>query len=75
MLTAEQARMARAALRWGIRDTAKKAKLSTKTVHQVEKGANALASTLTELQTVYEKAGIVFGADGSVRLGERRQRK
>jgi len=75
MLTADQARMARAALKWGIRDVAKKTGLSTKTIHQVEKGADAYASTLATIRAAFEKAGIDFiaenGGGPGVRLRKR----
>ena len=75
MLTPEQIRMARAALKWGVRDVAKKSKMAANTVSRIENGeSDARSSTLAELQATFEKAGIVFGADGSVRL-EKRGRK
>ena len=74
MMTPTQMRMARAALQWGVRDVAKKAVVGINTVTRIENGGDYRASTLAELQKTYEKAGIVFGADGSVRL-EKRGRK
>lgn len=74
MLTPLQIRMARAALRWGVRDLAKKSRVAANTVSRIENGADALAGTLAQIQAALEKAGVVFGPDGSVRLADRRRK-
>ena len=43
MVTGAQIRMARAALRWGVRDLAKKAEVNANTITRIENGADALA--------------------------------
>jgi transcriptional regulator with XRE-family HTH domain len=60
MLNADQVRMARAALRWGIRDLAKYANVTTVTVTRIEKGKPAHAATLQALRTAFEDAGLEF---------------
>ena len=75
MLKPEQIRMARAGLKWSLTDAAKKSGVSGNTINRIENGAGSRTDSIVSLQTAFEKAGIVFGADGSVRLLERRQRK
>jgi transcriptional regulator with XRE-family HTH domain len=60
MLTATQCRMARAALKWGVRDVAKATGLSANTIVRIENGANATASTLTLIQEAFEKECVRF---------------
>jgi len=60
MLTGVQVRMARAALGWGVRELAAKAGVNPNTITRIEKGADALAGTLTKLQRALEGAGIEF---------------
>ncbi len=62
MITRVQIRMARAALGWGVRDLAKKAGVSPNTVSCFENGAGARFDTLSQIQDVLERAGIVFVA-------------
>jgi transcriptional regulator with XRE-family HTH domain len=75
MLTAAQIRMARAALQWSVRDTAKKTKLGVNTITRIENGAGSYAATLTDLQAAFERAGIVFlpenGGGAGVRFKNR----
>ena len=60
MITRVQIRMARAALGWGVRDLADRAGLSPNTVSRFENGADARVDTLTQMQEVLERAGIIF---------------
>jgi transcriptional regulator with XRE-family HTH domain len=60
MITRVQIRMARAALGWGVRDLADRAGLSPNTVSRFENGADARVDTLSQMQEVLERAGIVF---------------
>jgi transcriptional regulator with XRE-family HTH domain len=64
MLTATQCRMARAALKWGVRDVAKATGLSANTIVRIENGANATASTLKLIQEAFEKEGVQFTKRG-----------
>ena len=52
--------MARAALGWGVRELAERARLSPNTVSRIENGARALAETLQLMQETLEKAGVEF---------------
>jgi transcriptional regulator with XRE-family HTH domain len=52
--------MARAALGWGVRELAKRARLSPNTVSRIENGAGALAETLQLMQEALERAGVEF---------------
>ena len=63
MLTTEQVRAARAALRWTIEDLSSRTDLSTRTIKRIE-GVDGLASahvaTLIKIQSALEAAGIEF---------------
>ena len=70
--------MARAVLKWGLRDLAKKSVILANTISLVENGkTDPRASTLTAIQNTFEKAGIVFlpenGGGAGVRLRKRRK--
>lgn len=77
-ITGDQIRMARAALKWGVRDLAAKAQVSPNTVTRIESGQDANASTLAAIQGAIEKAGVVFieedGGGAGVRLKKRKKR-
>ncbi|MDR3532910.1 MAG: transcriptional regulator [Rhodopila sp.] len=64
--------MARAALRWGVRDVAREAKVSPATVTRIEANAVANAATLAAIRTALESAGVEFipenGGGAGVRL-------
>jgi len=60
MLTGTQVRMARAAVGWGVRELAEKAKINPNTVSRIENGGDALASTLDRIQAALEGAGVIF---------------
>jgi predicted transcriptional regulator len=64
-MSAVQCKMARAALGWGIRDLARRARISQTTVTRFENGlAKPNASTLAVMQRALEEAGIVFIDNG-----------
>jgi transcriptional regulator with XRE-family HTH domain len=52
--------MARAALRWGVRELAQKAGVTASTVSRIEKGAEARQSTIDALRRTLEAAGVEF---------------
>jgi transcriptional regulator with XRE-family HTH domain len=52
--------MARAALRWGVRDLARHANITYVTVTRVEFGKPAFARTLRAIRTAFEEAGLKF---------------
>ena len=60
MITGTQVRMARAALKWGVRDLADAAEVSPATVTRIEGGHPANSATLTVIRTALEKAGVQF---------------
>ena len=60
MLIGAQVRMARAAVGWGVRDLAERASVTPNTVSRIEKGGDALASTLDRIQAALEDAGVIF---------------
>lgn len=70
MITGSQARMARAALRMGVRDVAAAAKVSPATLSRVEDDKPANASTLAAIRAALEQAGVVFtnGDEPGVKL-------
>ncbi|KAA0582676.1 helix-turn-helix transcriptional regulator [Azospirillum sp. Sh1] len=59
--------MARAAVQWGVRELAKEAGVTPNTVSRIESGCDALAGTLSKLQTALEAAGVEFIPAGSYR--------
>jgi len=52
--------MARAAVGWGVRELAERANITPNTVSRIEKGGDALASTLDRIQAALEDAGVIF---------------
>jgi transcriptional regulator with XRE-family HTH domain len=70
MITGDQIRMARAALRLGVRELGDLAGVAPLTVSRLENGRGAYVSTLTKIQRALEKAGVVFidGDEPGIRL-------
>ena len=66
MITSEQARMARAALKAGVREIGALADVTPNTISRFENGAEVMSGTLRKLEQVYTQAGIEFipEADG-----------
>ena len=60
MLIGAQVRIARAAVGWGVRELAERANITPNTVSRIEKGGDALASTLDRIQAALEDAGVIF---------------
>ncbi|MFG1383942.1 helix-turn-helix domain-containing protein [Xanthobacter versatilis] len=56
--------MARAALKWSVRDVAAAAQVSPNTVTRIESGGTSNASTLGAIRYAFEAAGVTFLADG-----------
>jgi transcriptional regulator with XRE-family HTH domain len=67
--------MARAALKWGVRELAREAHVTAATITRIEAGKAAHASTLKAIQSAFEAAGIEFipenGGGVGVRLAHR----
>jgi transcriptional regulator with XRE-family HTH domain len=76
-ITGDQIRMARAALKLGVRDLAKLAEVSPNTVTRLEAGYPANSATLRVIQSALEAAGVEFipenGGGAGVRLRHRTQ--
>ena len=70
IFTPVQCRMARAALGWGVREIARKAKVSVDTVARFERGDELKERTIDALQHALEAAGVEFtnGDQPGVRL-------
>ena len=72
MITGIQIRMARSALKWGVRELAAKAQVSPATVTRIEADNPANAATLRAIQTALELGGVEFipenGGGAGVRL-------
>lgn len=62
-----QLRMARAALKIGVRDLAAMSGVTANTISRIENESDAKQSTMKSLQTALESAGVEF-IDGGVRL-------
>ena len=63
MLTGQQIRMARSALKWSARELAERTGLAMKTIQRIETTdgtPTSYSSTLIELKTCFEAAGIEF---------------
>ena len=67
-----QSRMARAALSWGVRDLAARAKVSIDTVVRFERGDALKERTVEALQRVFELEGLEFtnGSQHGVRFAK-----
>ena len=76
MITPDQIRMARAALRLSIRELAALAKIAPMTISRLESGRSGRhANTIREIERVLEKAGIEFinGDSPGVRIKPKRK--
>ena len=61
--------MARAGLRWGVRELAEKARVGVNTVVRFESGEKLQERTIEAIRVAFEKAGLEFNDDGQgVRL-------
>jgi transcriptional regulator with XRE-family HTH domain len=76
-VTGDQVRMARAALRLGVRDLARLADVSPNTITRLEAGHSANSATLRVIQFALEDAGVEFipenGGGAGVRLKHKSQ--
>lgn len=71
MITGDQIRMARAALKWGVRDLAKNANITPATVTRIEAGRSSHASTLEVIRIAFENAGVEFISEDDGGVGVR----
>jgi transcriptional regulator with XRE-family HTH domain len=70
-LDADQARMARAALKLGVREIAAAAKVSPNTVTRLEAGLPVNSSTVAAIRAALEAAGVEFIAENGGGAGVR----
>lgn len=63
--------MARAALGWGIVEFAERAGVSTNTIVRFERGEELKQSTIDQLQSVFEEAGLEFISENGGGAGVR----
>jgi transcriptional regulator with XRE-family HTH domain len=70
-----QIKMARAAVGWGVRELAKKARVTANTVARIENGADAKQSTIDRLQQALEAAGVEFIDENGGGLGVRLRKR
>jgi DNA-binding XRE family transcriptional regulator len=74
-IQSDQCRMARTALRWGVRDLAEKAEVSPNTIARFERGEKLHDRTVVAIQNALESGGIEFipenGGGAGVRFRER----
>lgn len=63
--------MARAALRWGVRDLAKNADVTATTVSRIEAGKPAFSGTLEAIRAAFEAAGLEFVGENGGGAGVR----
>lgn len=68
MITAQQLRMARAALSLTIAQLAKASGISATSIAAIERGGDFRSSTMRSIEASLRKQGAVFGADGSVKI-------
>jgi transcriptional regulator with XRE-family HTH domain len=73
-MNADQLRMARAALRWSVRDLAEKSGITANTISRIENGSDTRTSTVESLKRALEAGGVVFipenGGGAGVRLAK-----
>lgn len=68
-MNAEQARMARAALKLGVREIADMAGVTPNTISRFENGSDPKQSTVEALRKVYQSLGVQFLHDGDTSNG------
>jgi transcriptional regulator with XRE-family HTH domain len=78
-MTPDQCRMARAAVKLGIKELSTLAKISTNTLVRFERGEKLKDSTIETIQAVLEAAGVEFisanGGGPGVRLKRKPRRR
>ncbi|MET0172023.1 MAG: helix-turn-helix domain-containing protein [Agrobacterium vaccinii] len=70
-MTGNQVRMARAALKWGVRDLATRAEVTAATVTRIESGKGSHATTLKAIRLAFEQAGLEFIPENGGGVGVR----
>lgn len=67
----EQLRMARAALKWSVRDLAEKSGVTANTISRIENGSDTRNSTLTAIRNALESNNIQFIPENGGGVGVR----
>ena len=75
MVTRVQAKMARVALGWGVRDLAREAGITPPTVTKFENGGNVTLETVEKIQRALEQAGITWVPENGGPAGVRPPRR
>lgn len=65
-MNSNQARMARALVKLGVREIASSAGVTPNTISRIENGSDAKQSTINAVRAVYENMGVKFLAAGDV---------
>lgn len=65
-MNCDQARMARALVKLGVREVAEAAGVTPNTVSRIENGSDAKQSTIQAIRKVYEGLGVKFVSNGEV---------
>jgi transcriptional regulator with XRE-family HTH domain len=71
LITGNQIRMARAALKWGVRELASRAEVTAATVTRIESGKGSHATTLNAIRLAFEQAGLEFIPENGGGVGVR----
>lgn len=71
MITSEQVRMARAALRWSVAELARRAGVASKTIIRYENGGNATTDSVMKIKLALEETGIVWVPENGGAAGVR----
>lgn len=75
MIGSVQSRMARCALKWGIRSTAEKAGVAASTLQRLEADENIHVNNLSKIINAYKTAGVTFLEDDGNGPGVRVRQK
>lgn len=68
-MNGDQCRMARAALKLGVKELAAVAKVSTQTVTRLEAGENLKPRTIEDIERVLAESGVIFLDTGATTDG------
>jgi len=75
MITSEQVRMARAALKWSVAELSRQAGVAAKTVIRYENGGNATTDSVMKMKVALEHAGVVWVPENGGAAGVRPPRR
>ena len=70
-MDANQLRMARAALKWSVRDLAEKSGITANTISRIENGSDTRTSTVQSLKKALENGGVQFIPENGGGVGVR----